>query len=89
MKTSVLSLALALTAISIPTLAEPEVEYTPNSTFQTSTHRLLEQQRSGQNASTEEQHLSGKVSTEVYKRYVNSFSHPIPDRFSSDSFTEE
>ena len=89
MKKSALSLALFIAAISTPTFAEPEVEYSPNTGMETSTHRLLEQQRSGQNASTEEQYLSGKVSTEIYKRYVNSFSHAIPERFSSDSFTEE
>ena len=75
--------------LAAPTLAEPEVVYTQNPTPQTATHRLLEMQRSGQNASTEEQYLSGKVNTEVYKRYVHSFSHPIPDRFSKDTFTEE
>lgn len=69
--------------------AEPEVIYTENPAPQTATHRLLELQRSGQNASTEEQYLSGKVSTEVYKRYVQSFTHAIPERFSTDSFKEE
>ena len=69
--------------------AEPEVIYTQNRAPQTATHRLLELQRSGQNASTEEQYLSGKVSTEVYNRYVKSFSHAIPERFSNDSFNEE
>jgi hypothetical protein len=89
MKTSRLSLAILVAAISVPAFAEQDTEYTPTSTYQTSTHRLLEQQRSGQNASTQEQYLSGAARTEVYKRYVKSFTHPIPERFSSDSFTEE
>ncbi|WP_269618431.1 DUF3613 domain-containing protein [Zhongshania sp. BJYM1] len=74
---------------SATVFAEPEVIYTENPAPQTATHRLLEMQRSGQNASTEEQHLSGKVSTEVYNRYVRSFSQSIPDSFIEDTFTEE
>ncbi|GAA4088312.1 DUF3613 domain-containing protein [Zhongshania borealis] len=89
MKTSTLCLALLVAAISMPTFAEQDIEYTPNTAQQTTTHRLLEQQRSGQNASTQEQYLSGPARTEIYKRYVKSFTHPIPERFSSDSFTEE
>jgi hypothetical protein len=89
MKPVILALALSAIATSMQTLAEPEIVYTPNAKLQTVTSRLLEQQSSGQNASTQEQHLSGKVSTEVYERYVKSFSHPIPERFSKDSFKTE
>ena len=80
---------LAASVISGTVFAEPDIIYTQNPTPQTATHRLLELQRSGQNASTEEQYLSGKVSTEVYKRYVQSFTHAIPERFSEDTFNEE
>ncbi|MBQ0794702.1 DUF3613 domain-containing protein [Zhongshania sp.] len=80
---------IGVTTFSAAVFAEPEVIYTQNPAPQTATHRLLELQRSGQNASTEEQYLSGKVSNEVYNRYVKSFSHAIPERFSNDSFNEE
>ncbi|MEX1667671.1 DUF3613 domain-containing protein [Zhongshania guokunii] len=89
MKPVIFALAFSAFATSMQTLAEPEVVYTPNTKFQTVTSRLLAQQSSGQNASSQEQHLSGKVSTEVYNRYVKSFSHPIPERFGSDSFKAE
>lgn len=80
---------IGVTTFSAVAFAEPEVIYTQNPAPQTATHRLLELQRSGQNASTEEQYLSGKVSTEVYNRYLKSFSHAIPERYSNDSFNEE
>lgn len=80
---------LAVSMMSATAFAEPDIVYTQNPAPQTATHRLLELQRSGQNASTEEQYLSGKVSTEVYKRYVQSFTHAIPERFSEDTFKEE
>tara|TARA_R110001592_G_scaffold6774_13_gene36863 strand:+ start:3174 stop:3443 length:270 start_codon:yes stop_codon:yes gene_type:complete len=83
------TLLLSASVLSATAFAEPEVIYTQNNTPQTATHRLLESQRSGQNASTEEQYLSGKVNTQIYERYVKSFSRPIPERFSSDTFTEE
>ena len=82
-------LLLSASVLSATAFAEPEVIYTQNATPQTATHRLLDVQRSGQNASTEEQYLSGKVNTQIYERYVKSFSRPIPERFSSDTFTEE
>jgi len=89
MKKLTIAFAFSVSALSISAFAEPEIIYTPNSTPKTTTQKLLDQQRSGQYASEHEQHLSGKVSTEVYKRYVKSFSHAIPDRFSEDSFTVE
>jgi hypothetical protein len=89
MKSLTATLLLSASVFSATIFAEPEVIYTQNSPTQTATHRLLEVQRSGQNASTEEQYLSGKVNTQIYQRYVKSFSRPIPERFSSDTFTVE
>ncbi|WP_444985831.1 DUF3613 domain-containing protein [Halomonas mongoliensis] len=51
------------------------------------TRRLLEQQRAGHYASSNDQWLSGDVQREVYRRYVNSFSRPIPERFIDDGFS--
>lgn len=89
MKKLTLAFVFSAYALSMSAFAEPEIIYTPNSTPKTTTQKLLEQQRSGQYASEHEQHLSGKVNSEVYNRYVKSFSHAIPERFSEDSFTVE
>lgn len=89
MKNLTLAFVFSISTLSIPAFAEPEIIYTPNATPKTTTQKLLEQQRSGQYASEHEQHLSGKVNSEVYNRYVKSFSHAIPERFSKDTFTAE
>lgn len=57
-------------------------------TPRTATERLLTAQRSGELQTQDEQYLSGKVRTEIYQRYVKSFSQPIPDSFAKDSFKE-
>lgn len=56
---------------------------------QTATARLLAIQSSGELASNTEQHLSGKVRTEVYQRYVKSFAQPIPKKFIDETFTDK
>lgn len=50
------------------------------------TREWLELQQSGNAASTESRPMTGEVADEVYKRYVDSFSHPIPEKFSRESF---
>lgn len=55
----------------------------------TATAVLLSMQSKGINSSPDDQHLDGKVRENIYKRYVESFSSPIPDRFTEDSFTTE
>ncbi|NKF21425.1 DUF3613 domain-containing protein [Solimonas marina] len=32
--------------------------------------------------------VPGEVATEVYQRYVNSFKHPIPEKFSRESYVQ-
>lgn len=54
----------------------------------TRTRQLLDLQKSGKYASRNEQKLSGKAQKEVYERYVNSFAHPIPERYIEQDFTE-
>jgi hypothetical protein len=51
--------------------------------------RLLALQRSGAIASNEEQHLPGKVRSEIYTRYVKSFTQPIPAKFIDEAFPSE
>ncbi len=53
------------------------------------TAHFLAVQRSGEAASSNEQYLSGKARAESYKRYVNSFSHPIPENYIQESFSNE
>ncbi|WP_373084141.1 DUF3613 domain-containing protein [Zhongshania sp.] len=64
---------------------------TPDTTGepQTATARLMAMQSSGEQASSTEQHLSGKVRSEVYQRYVKSFAQPIPNKFIDESFTDK
>lgn len=45
------------------------------------TRRWLELQRSGIAASSTRQTVSGPVAHEIHKRYVESFTHTIPEYF--------
>ncbi|MDO9422613.1 MAG: DUF3613 domain-containing protein [Methylobacter sp.] len=48
------------------------------------TRAWLELQRSGVAASTTRQTVAGPVADEIYRRYVDSFKHPIPEFYKSD-----
>lgn len=50
--------------------------------------RLLETQRSGRLATPRPQTLSGAVQTRIHRRYVDSFSHAIPDNYIDMDFGE-
>ena len=47
------------------------------------TQRLLALQRGGTMASTTPRPIPGEVAHRSYERYLNSFNHPIPDRYGS------
>jgi hypothetical protein len=47
------------------------------------TERLLDWQRRGSYASSHTYSMPHAVAAKVYERYVNSFSHPIPERLDS------
>ncbi|WP_372860678.1 DUF3613 domain-containing protein [Spongiibacter sp.] len=51
--------------------------------------KALAAQRAGESASLESQTLNGKARSASYKRYLDSFSQPIPKSFIEDSFTTE
>ena len=70
----------------VPQAAAP-TQQRPASPPGGTTRRLLEQQRAGHHASSNDQWLSGDVQREVYRRYVNSFSHSIPETFIDDDFS--
>lgn len=46
------------------------------------TRQWLEMQKNGQAASSQNQTLPGPAAAQIYQRYLNSFSHPIPEYFS-------
>ncbi|APX92853.1 hypothetical protein BWR19_07870 [Halomonas sp. 1513] len=48
--------------------------------------RLLDAQRSGRHASANPQNLSGAAQQRIYRRYLESFSHPIPDTYIDTRF---
>jgi hypothetical protein len=48
------------------------------------TRAALELQRSGQAASGTERPPSGEVAERTYRRYAESFSHPIPESFQEE-----
>jgi hypothetical protein len=86
-RTIILSLACILSTTTA--YAEETAEYTADTDPKPSaTRQWLELQRSGQAASTQRQPLSGEVLEQVHKRYVESFSRPIPERFDHEDFTD-
>jgi hypothetical protein len=48
------------------------------------TRRWLELQSSGAAASKIPQTVSGPVADAIYRRYVESFTHPIPESYKND-----
>lgn len=72
----ILSLVLAL---PLSGYAADEPEKKPG----TDTRALLELQKSGKAASpdTSSQQVQGEVADQAYKRYVDSFAHPLPVTF--------
>jgi len=54
--------------------------------FASQTRLWLATQTSGTYAVTDERPMPGEVATLVYQRYLKSFTHPIPERYESDSF---
>jgi hypothetical protein len=48
------------------------------------TRTALELQRSGQAASGTERPMSGAVAERAYQRYLDSFTHPIPESFKDE-----
>lgn len=45
------------------------------------TRKWLEVQRTGAQASTHKQTLSGDVAASIYQRYMDSFKYPVPEYF--------
>jgi len=54
----------------------------------TQTKRWLELQRSGAQASIHPEGIDADVNENIYQRYVNSFTHEIPETFERERNTE-
>ncbi len=54
--------------------------------FGSQTRFWLATQTSGVSSVTDERPMPGEAATLVYQRYLTSFTHPIPERYESDSF---
>ena len=79
-------------ALTLPLTALAQTPASDNSTaastdgFGSQTRLWLATQTSGANSVTEERPMPGEVATLVYQRYLNSFTYPIPERYTSESF---
>jgi hypothetical protein len=83
-------IVVAACILPFAALAQSEVPAAPAADgggFGSQTRLWLSTQAGGANAVTEARPMPGEVATLVYQRYLQSFSYPIPERFSSDSFT--
>lgn len=50
------------------------------------TRAWIELQKSGSASVAAARPMTGEVADKVYKRYVDSFGHPIPDTFQREDF---
>jgi hypothetical protein len=55
--------------------------------FGSQTRYWLATQASGASSVTDARPMPGEAATLVYQRYLNSFTHPIPERYESDTFS--
>lgn len=88
MKTSFLIslLALSLQAYAPNAAADAEHAGTEHAQQPSLTETWLKLQREGEQASPRRQTLSGPAMDNINKRYLDSFTRPIPERFDPGSF---
>ncbi len=93
----VLGMSLGGSALAQETTVSPQAgaitrdgETAPRvTTGSRSVQGMLALQRSQQLASPHRQYVSGDVQARIYRRYLESFSHPIPERYIDTRFTSE
>lgn len=78
--TGVVGLGMSLT---LPVSAQDDVRIGDQ------TRDWLELQASGAQASEAERPMTGELAERVYQRYLDSFSHPIPEQFAREAFTSD
>ena len=89
---------MAVCTLPFAALAQPETAAAPADNavaaapaagqgFGSQTRYWLATQSSGASSETDARPMPGEVATLVYQCYLNSFTHPIPERFEADSFS--
>jgi hypothetical protein len=78
------TLMLLVLLLGLPLAAAAEDKAAAGQAVGQQTREALELQRSGQSASTTERPASGEVADRTHRRYVDSFSHPIPESFQDE-----
>lgn len=53
------------------------------------TRAWMDLQATGTQASEAERPMTGELAERVYQRYLDSFTHPIPDQFKREAFTSD
>lgn len=79
---------LSLSMFSVSVFAEWESRE-PEDKPMTQAEKWLELQREGSQASLNKQHLSGPAMENIHKRYLESFTRPIPERFDPGQFNRQ
>lgn len=79
--TPIESATVAVSVTSLETSEAPPTQQDKRLQVGDATHRLLAMQRDGSAASTTPRPLAGEVASLSYKRYLDSFKFPIPERF--------
>lgn len=81
------ALIISLLAISLQAAAEESAAArAQDEPTLTPTETWLKLQREGEQASVKRQTLSGPAMENIHKRYLDSFTRPIPERFDPGSF---
>lgn len=78
---------IAASAPAAAPVATPVAAPAQGQGFGSQTRFWLATQTSGVSAVTDERPMPGEAATLVYQRYLASFTHPIPERYESDSFS--
>lgn len=69
------------------TTAAPAAAPAPGQGFGSQTRYWLATQASGASSVPDPRPMPGEVASLVYQRYLNSFTHPIPERYEADTFS--
>lgn len=84
MKTRNDAILVLMLGLPLAAVAGGSADKTPAEAVGQQTRSALELQRSGQAASPTERPMSGEVAERTHQRYVESFSHPIPESFQAE-----
>lgn len=79
------------TAVAIPLAFAAAAAFAEdvNEPVGTHTRNWVQLQTSGTAASPVERTMPGDIADKTYDRFANSFTHPIPEKFEREKFTED